>query len=478
MQLNLKSLSRKAFLHEDRRSGFNLLQAAVFEGKYNTVSKAHGLLGNFVKEMNIEKTGSNAKCFPGMTAVNILAILDKKGKGHADIEELHQRMVEIYNSLTKLHFCHWNDDIEKAVELVLTESVDINISAKSNRTPLLCASLSSSSEFIKTLIDLGADVNVQRTDDRVAPLVLSADWNNYMATRVLLEYGADANIQNEAGDAPLHCCTRQGNSSVAQLLIDTGCKVNLRNNRDKTPLDVAVENKQQHLVKLLLESNADVNMRYKLDPTKILYLVCGKDKGRPAWHYVMVEKSLLGLFLKWTKGGSLNVADFGTVLKSGWGQDPPEAIRQEINNKAHALYKELQGNTLLHLASENNDTELMELLVKHGADVNSRDAEGFTPLHIAAIHGKMQIVKKLLDLGADDNLTTLDGKDAADLAELNEETEIEEYLKSNDRRGGRMLSALEKTVERKQVEVDSQKFLTEASRFRIKTETAITAAGL
>ena len=97
----------------------------------------------------------------------------------------------------------------------------------------------------------------------------------------------------------------------------------------------------------------------------------------------------------------------------------------------------------------------MELLVKHGADVNSRDAEGFTPLHVAAIHGKIQIVKKLLDLGADDNLTTLDGKDAADLAELNEETEIEEYLKANDRRGGRMVSALEKAVERKQVEIDS-----------------------
>ena len=80
-----------------------------------------------------------------------------------------------------------NDDAEKAVELVLTDGVDINIPAKSNRTPLLWASPPSSSQFFKTLVDLGADVNVQRTDDKGSSLVLAAYWNNYMATCILLQ---------------------------------------------------------------------------------------------------------------------------------------------------------------------------------------------------------------------------------------------------------------------------------------------------
>lgn len=459
----------------DRRSGFDLLQAAVIEGKYNTVVKAHGLLDNYVKEMDFEKTGSNAMCFPGKTAVDILASMDKKEKGHVDIEKRYKEDVEKIDSLTELHLCTRNDDAEKAVELVLNDGVDINIPAKSNRTPLLWASLSSSSQFIKTLVDLGADVNVQRTDDKVAPLILAAYWNNYMATRVLLEYGADANIKDEAGNTPLHDSARLGFFTVSHLLIESGCNVNLRNNSGKTPLYVAVEKKHQHLVKLLLESNADVNIRYRQDPVDRLYLVRGKDRGKPAWHYVMVKQSLLGLFLKLTKGGSLDVADFGTVLKSGWGENPPEKVREETSNKAHALYKDIQGKTLLHLASENNDTELMELLVKHGADVNSRDAEGFTLLHVAAIRGKMQIVKMLLELGADDNLTTVDGKDAADLAELNEETKIEEYLKSNDRRSARMVSALQETVEKKKVEEDSLKYITEAYGYRIIAERTFTS---
>lgn len=466
LQVSLKSLSRSAFLHVDRESGFNLLQAAVFERDYSTVFKAHGLLGNFVNVMNFEKTGSNAKRFPGKTAVDILTSLDKKRKEHADIEKLYKGMVEKYNSLTELHMCHWNDDVEKAVELVLNEGIDINIPAQSNRTPLLVASLSSSSQLIKTLVDLGAQVNVQRTHDKVAPLKLAASWNNYMATRILLQHGADANIQSETGWIPLHDSAAQGRFSVSKLLIESECKINMRNNEDKTPLYLAIQNKHEHVVKLLLESNADANMRYGQDPKNRFYLVRGKDKGRPAWYYVMVANTLLGLFLKRGKGGSLNVADVKTILKSGWGENPPESTVEEVNTKVHALYKEVHGFTLLHQACEKHDTELVELLVEHGADINCRDAEGFTPLHIAAIHGKMQVVKKLVELGADDSLATLDGKDAAYLAELNEEAEIEEFLKSNERPSRVMVGALQDSAR-------ERKLITEAFVDRAAAEICI-----
>lgn len=198
---------------------------------------------------------------------------------------------------------------------------------------------------------------------------------------------------------------------------------------DKTPLYLAVQNRHEHVVKLLLESNAYVNMRYKQDPEDFTL------------HYVMMVKTLLGLFLKWTKGGILDVADFRTILKSWWGENPPESTTKEVNSEVHVLYKEVHCNTVLHQACQTRDTQLVELLVEHGADINCRDAEGFTPLHIAAILGKMQVVKKLVELGAEDDVTTLDGKDAAYLAELNEETEIEEFLKSNERPSRVMVGA-------------------------------------
>ena len=58
----------------DERSGFNLLQAAVFEEKYNIVLEASGLFNNFVEEMELTKTGKNAKEFIGKTAVDFLSL--------------------------------------------------------------------------------------------------------------------------------------------------------------------------------------------------------------------------------------------------------------------------------------------------------------------------------------------------------------------------------------------------------------------
>ena len=369
MQLSLRSLAQSAFLHLDRRSGFNVLLAAVFEGKYSIVSNAQALLDNFVNEMNFETTANNARLFPGKTAVEVLSSLERKGQGHTDIDTLYQEMVKKYNTLTELHWCNSRRDAEQAVELVLNDGVDVDIPAYCNRTPLIWAGFSSSSMFIKTLIDLAADVDATRTDDKSTALSLAAGFNCYIAARLLLEHGADANITDVNGDAPLHWSVVKGYLNVSQLLIKAGSNINLRNKKGKTPFYSAVANKNQHLITCLLRENADVSLGYKEDPKERLYLVRGKDRDKLAWHYVMVEKSLWGLFLKQVKMGKINVAKFGTILASGWGQNPPENTKKEMLEKADAMFADsinITGNTLLHAASRNNSTEIIELLVKNG----------------------------------------------------------------------------------------------------------------
>ena len=348
---------------------------------------------------------------------------------------------------------------------MLNDGLDINTPALCNRTPLLWSSLSSSGEFIETLIELGANVNAQRTDDKVAPLILSSGWNNFMAVYLLLNHGADANIaradtytplylavingnqnlvklfleknalvntQTTDGNSPLHSAVSNGFFDITKLLVKKGSNVNLQNKEGRTPLFLGVKNKQKHLIKLLIENKADVTIGYTENSTDRIYLVRGKDRGKAAWHYVLVKKHLLGLFLKLANGGSLDVADFGAVLRSGWGKDPPGGTTfEKVIQENDALFQEIPGVTVLHIASMNNTTPvIIDLLVKSGADVNAQDAEGFTPLHMAAIHGNLKIVKKLVDLEGDVNVVTTDGKNAAELAHLNEELEIEEYLES------------------------------------------------
>ena len=185
----------------DEQSGFNLLQAAVFEGEYDIVLKAAGLLDNFVKEMELTKTGNNAKNFPGKTAFDILSLIERKLLNHYGIRRLYEECAKDNSRLTELQWGTCNDDAEQAVELVLNDDVDVNAQASGKGyTALLWASRSSSSQFIETIIDLGADVNAHKGESKDTlemflvdwrnyirtPLMLAADWNNYMAVCLLL----------------------------------------------------------------------------------------------------------------------------------------------------------------------------------------------------------------------------------------------------------------------------------------------------
>ena len=66
---------------------------------------------------------------------------------------------------------------------------------------------------------------------------------------------------------------------------------------------------------------------------ELVYLVRGKDNGKAAWHYVYVDKNKLPIFLKKVESGSIDVAEYGKVLYSGWGEDPSQDIVDKIKEE-------------------------------------------------------------------------------------------------------------------------------------------------
>jgi ankyrin repeat protein len=63
----------------------------------------------------------------------------------------------------------------------------------------------------------------------------------------------------------------------------------------------------------------------------------------------------------------------------------------------------IYGTTPLHAATVAGCADVVELLIKAGADVNSRDNLGKIPLHYAAIKGNVEIIKRLIAAGSDVN---------------------------------------------------------------------------
>ena len=119
------------------------------------------------------------------------------------------------------------------------------------------ASRSSSSQYIETLIDLGADVNAQRRERKETPLILAADCNNYMAASLLLRHGAGVNVQDGFGSTPLHLSVKKNCKSLVRLLLAYNAVVNIEDNSGYTILHQSVLRGDKNLVRLFLERHAD-----------------------------------------------------------------------------------------------------------------------------------------------------------------------------------------------------------------------------
>lgn len=83
-------------------------------------------------------------------------------------------------------------------------------------------------------------------------------------------------------------------------------------------------------------------------------------------------------------------------------------LEWELKRNFDINFKDYLGNTLLHHAVvvHNGDSHniIIPLLIKNGADVNSRNETGSTPLCVAAMLGKVGAAKQLLAYGAQVNL--------------------------------------------------------------------------
>ena len=88
-----------------------------------------------------------------------------------------------------------------------------------------------------------------------------------------------------------------------------------------------------------------------------------------------------------------------------------------------------EGKTALIHASSGPFAETASYLIEQGADVNVKDGtEGFTPLMMAAAEGQAEVVQVLLRAGADRDAMDVDGETAAIFAANNGHSRVVKLL--------------------------------------------------
>ena len=152
-------------------------------------------------------------------------------------------------------------------------------------TPLLCKLIENETAeggpeysylFIKTIIDMGANINVT-TKNGYTPLLLCPlrfGEDDEEVAELLISRGADVNVKTIYGDSVLHIAVISKRRKMVKLLLENGAQINAENNSKKTPLDLAIRSQHTKIQELLIKKGAHQNVSsHNRDKNPMEYLM-------------------------------------------------------------------------------------------------------------------------------------------------------------------------------------------------------------
>ncbi|MDT3405589.1 ankyrin repeat domain-containing protein [Mucilaginibacter terrae] len=211
--------------------------------------------------------------------------------------------------------------------------------------------------------------------------------------------GINVDKRDGLGNTPLYYVCSKGAKDIVKLLINAGADVNLANNTSETPLHLAARAGSKEIIKMLVDAGADVN--------------AGNNTGQtPVFYSVLAYKTETALYLI-TLGADTGVKDNGGY--NIFDHATANGMRELITalGEANTVQKDDHGNTPLHQAVYNNQSEtVMALLKSSAANVNELNNGGVSALILAVNNSNMHVADLLIKNGADVNLHLHNGNSA------------------------------------------------------------------
>lgn len=313
-----------------------------------------------------------------------------------------RRLIELGASVNPQKPCEdWNGHAlqgavknghEKVVELLLDNGADIDAHSANNNPALQLAASCGHQDIVELLLKRGADANVM-AEGSYSGLIMATikAYEGIVAT--LLKYGARVDIRGYNNETALQVASELGYEDIVELLLENGADVNAQGELEETALHLASRRGLETIVEQLLEKAADV---HALNRYKITALQEASANGL----YGMVEVLRNNGADTNVRGGPFGNALILAVRDKNW-----QVAKLLIDKRADVNFQDESRGTALLVASGlcwEEPLELIEFLVKKGANVHARNWQNRTALQMASERGHTETIRLLLDWGAED----------------------------------------------------------------------------
>ncbi|KAH7088114.1 ankyrin repeat-containing domain protein [Paraphoma chrysanthemicola] len=228
---------------------------------------------------------------------------------------------------------------------------------------------------IRWLLQSNSKLQAERQEFGLLLQMASADGDADLV-RLLIERNVDIKVNSYHYGTALHAAAELGHINCLKLLVEAGADVNLPAGRSGfTPLRAAVQGQHTAVVQILLEAGADM---------RSFDSATGQVPLRSNFKCPMLTFAC----------GTGNVELVQLLLLHSRETNSLLSVPQ----KQHPIFSDV--SSALHRACSKGHSQVVALLLEHGADPDSQTESSRSPLTTAADIGDVELMKMLLAAGA------------------------------------------------------------------------------